>query len=199
MAETNGQHGFGELSKDTARLEEYEQGSWICFFEKGNIFQGKIGEVDHKKGEVTFDALTQYTHNEKGYVLAVVKKPEKFMIADIHRHRQSNEEEVTASIENQSPFYPRIGEYIALPSGGITYTGRIHKLLRDHVELLPYVNIKCGEWYVEREKPVCVPVNSGSTIIPRTEEDLEYIVAEMKSQKNKGESPPQEPKIIVAR
>ena len=48
MAETNGQHGFGELSKDTARLEEYEQGSWICFFEKGNIFQEMI-EYHQKK------------------------------------------------------------------------------------------------------------------------------------------------------
>jgi hypothetical protein len=198
MAETNGQHSFGELSRNTAKLEEYEFGSWIRFFEKGNIYQGKLGEVDHKNGEVTFTALTQFMNNEKGQVLAVVEMPEKFMLADIQRHRQSSEAEVAESIENQSPFYSRIGEYVALPCGGITYTGKLHKMFRNHVELLPYVNIKCGEGYIEMEKPVCVPVNGGSTIIPRTKEDLDHIVAEMTRQKNKAESPLQESSIIIA-
>ena len=198
MTETNGQHGFGELSRNAAKLEEYESGSWIRFFEKGQVYQGKIGEVDHKNGEVMFTALTQFVNNEKGHVLAVVEVPEKFMLSDIQRHRQSNETEVSETIENQSLFYSRIGEYVALPVGGTVYTGRIHKLLRDHVELLPYVNVNCGEGYIELEKPVCVPINGGSIIIPRTKEDLEYIVAEMKKRKDKENASSQEPQIIIA-
>lgn len=176
---------FGNMSESTDRFEEYGKNSWIKFYIKGTTFQGKISEIDAEKGEITFDALTQFVHNEKGYVLNIVEKPHRFRIFDIENHSISSEETAKAAVEKQSPFYQRIGKYVTIPSNGSNFIGKVDRVFPAYVELKPFLNYKQGKPYIENQESVSVPISHGVAIIPRTREDLEHIVEEAEDSKPK--------------
>ncbi|MBW2972829.1 hypothetical protein KY346_00370 [Candidatus Woesearchaeota archaeon] len=69
MAEGNGAKGFGEMTQEKGRLEEYAPGTWLDFGFKASRLYGKFEKVDHKKGEITFSELVDWAYTKKGYVL----------------------------------------------------------------------------------------------------------------------------------
>jgi len=173
--------GFGNISKDAEDFDKYEPGTWIQF-DAGGVFYGKLQKFDIKKGEVIFDALSQYVLNEKGYVLGITEEPTTFHLSKLSRHRAATKEEVDKSIELQSMWYRHFGKMVTIPVNNIPYTGKIHQILRDSVELLPFLNREGERWYVEDKEPLSLGLSAINQVLPRADTELDRLVKELSEQ-----------------
>ena len=189
---------MGPKEREKAGLETYEKGHWVKFaLHNTNFFYGARGNIDTEQGTIEFDKLTEYVYNEKGYVLGILDKPTTFRLEDIARFRKATQEEVNASIENQSRFYQYWGKYIAVQDGSTTIPGRLPRIDRDYIQLLPVLCTHCGEAYIEKETPRTIAADAVKSISPSSEEELEQAVKQLEKQLKKNKEKEQS-KIIIS-
>lgn len=186
MPEENNKMGLPEREK--TGLETYEKGQWVKItLNNSQGFYGTRGSIDKDEGTIAFDSLTEYVFNEKGYVLGITAEPTTFKLEDIARFRKATKEEVDASIESQSMFYQHWDKYIAVNAGGTTIPGRLHRMGRDYIQLLPVLCTHCGKAYIERKEPRTISADSVKAISPSSKEELEHSVKELTRQLEKAE------------
>ncbi|MBD3304233.1 hypothetical protein GF343_03740 [Candidatus Woesearchaeota archaeon] len=196
MPEKNNKLGLPEREK--TGLESYETGQWVKVILRNNqAFYGTRGNIDTDERTIKFNSLTEYVFNEKGYVLGITDEPTTFQLEEISTFRKATQEEVDASIETQSKFYQHWDKYIAVNAGGTTIPGRLHKIGRDYIQLLPVLCTNCGKAYIERKEPKTISADSVKAISPSSEEELEHSVEELTRQLEKGEEKEQ-PRIILS-
>gem|GEM_PF-4732841 len=179
MAESNGTKGFGEMTQEKGRLEEYEPGTWMDFSFKASRLYGKLEKVDHKKGEITFSEMVDWANTRKGYVLARKKKPTAFMISDISRHTTVTESDIRVYIMHQCIFYSEVGKYISIMVNGNPAHGRLHKIQKDHIELRPYLCFKEGKPCVEDKRSRKIKKDIVTDLRPSSKEELEFRIQDI--------------------
>jgi len=179
---------LGLPEKERKGLESYDKGQWIKFT-MGNtqIFYGTRGSIDAEQGTIEFSQLTEFVTNEKGNVLGIINEPTTFKLEDIARFRKATKEEVDESIENQSSFYSYWNKYVAVSDGNATTPGRLHKICRNYIQLLPVLCTHCGKAYIETEIPRTISTSSIKSISPSSEEELEHAVIALEKQMGNSE------------
>ena len=120
--------------------------------------------------------------NEKGYVLGITEEPTGFHLNKFGRHRVATKEEVDKSIELQSMWYRHFGKMVTIPVNNIPYTGRIHQILRDRVERMPFLNREGDRWYTVTEEPVSLGLDALNQVLPRADTELDRLVKELSEQ-----------------
>jgi len=116
-----------------------------------------------------------------------MSEPTTFKLEDIARFRKATQKEVDASIENQSSFYEYWNKYVAVSDGNTTTPGKLHRIDRAHIQLLPVLCTHCGKAYIEKETPKTISTVSIKSISPSSEEELEHAVIELEKQLGNGE------------
>lgn len=178
---------LGLLEKEKKGVESYKTGQWIKFTLNSNqIFYGTRGSIDSEQGTIEFSQLTEFVHNEKGCVLGIISEPTTFKLEDIARFRKATKKEVDVSIENQSSFYQYWNKYVAVSDGNATTPGKLHKIGRDYLQLLPVLCTHCGRAYIEKETPRTMSTSSIKSISPSSEQELEHAVIALEKQMENG-------------
>ncbi|MEM4263549.1 MAG: hypothetical protein QW666_01475 [Candidatus Woesearchaeota archaeon] len=186
--------GFGEISKEKNSFDSYKRNQWMCIsVGNQNMYYGKLSKIDNKTEELVFSKVTRYVFNDKGYVYAISDEPMTFQLKAITQHSRATEQEVQQSIENQSIFYNYVGKIVALPCEGTTYLGKLHKIQREHIKLLPYINFSCDEAYIERDVPLSLSASRITQVIPKKEGELEHRLKQILEQKAKENAKSQMP------
>jgi len=185
---TENKYKLGLPEKENKGLEAYEDGQWIKFtLNNSQVFYGTRGSIDTEQGTIECTQLTEYEYNEKGCVLGIMSEPTTFKLEDIARFRKATQKEVDASIENQSSFYEYWNKYVAVSDGNTTTPGKLHRIDRAHIQLLPVLCTHCGKAYIEKETPKTISTVSIKSISPSSEEELEHAVIELEQQLGNGE------------
>lgn len=172
--------GLGLKDREIAGLESYKKGQWMKFKVNGGTYYGIFNRIHN--GELLLSKITEIAPTEKGDELCIVEKEAGFLLSHVVSYRKSSRREAERTIENFSPYQNSFGKYVSLPCGSTTYCGKIAKLGYDTIDLLPCLNFRKGELYIEEETPVSVKTGNIQAVIPSSREDLEHKINEMKKQ-----------------
>lgn len=181
-------HLMGLKERGKTGLERYESGQWIKLVSGNGMYYGRIDKIDLEGREAIFSKMTQYVADERGHVLDFVDDV-VFPLDSVGSHRKSTEKEAKSSIDNQSMYFQYLGEYVAIHDGSTIRLGKLHKILRDSIQLLPFLNTRCNEAYIEQEMPRSISFADAKQVIPSSEEELEYSVNELARQLGKEDKP----------
>jgi hypothetical protein len=159
----------------------YKAGQWVKYRTASggwNFGQFKA----FRDGELILGAYVQPVPEERGEWPAILEKEKIITVSALFEYGECDKKEVDHVMKNYSPLQQHFDKYVLLPVGGTDYLGKINRLFinSDIVELLPYVNYKQGEPYIEKERPIKLKLSQAGNAIPRTEEDLEWRVNQIK-------------------
>lgn len=181
-------HQMGMKEREKFGLDKYESGQWIKFTSGTGMYYGCIDSIDLEGREAIFSKMTQYVADERGHVLDFVDDV-VFPLDSVGSHRKATEEEAKTSIENQSMYFQYLGEYVAIQDGTTIRLGKLHRILRDSIQLLPFLNTRCDKAYIEDKMPRSIGFAEAKQVIPSSKKELEHSVTELARQLGKEDKP----------